>query len=102
MVHSVCRMPRAVKRRIGGERPDCPSVNALQFPFSCLRAKFGRKWPILDANAICIIHVTCSKYVRGGNDESSSSITDSYHTVCRPFSGSVYNDQERRIPTYNY
>jgi hypothetical protein len=30
-VHSVCRMPRAVKRRIGGERPDCPYVDALQF-----------------------------------------------------------------------
>jgi hypothetical protein len=29
----VCRMPRAVKRCIGGERSDCPTANGLQIPF---------------------------------------------------------------------
>ena len=63
-VHSVCRMPRTVERCIDGERPDCPSADSLQFPFSRLRAKFGQKRPILDANAICIVHVTHSKSAR--------------------------------------
>src|SRR5262245_2585158 len=91
-VHSVCRMPRTVERCIGGERPDCPSADSLQSPFSRLRAKFGHKRPILDPDAICIIHVTHSKYVRVCNDKSSSKIAASYCISSRPFSRSDYKD----------
>jgi len=101
-VHSVCRMPRTVERCIGGERPDCPSTDVLHLPFSRLRAKFGHERPILDVNAICIIHDMRSKYVRACNDKSDSKTTASYCIVSRPLSRSGYNDQERRIPTHNY
>src|SRR5262245_43725447 len=101
-VHSVCRMPRTVERCIGAERPDCPSADSLQFPFSRLRAKFGRKRRIPDADAICIIHVTHSKCVRVCNDKSSSKLTASYCISSRPFSRSDYKDKEWCNPTDNY
>jgi hypothetical protein len=51
----VCRMPRAVKRCISGERSDCPSADGLQFPFLLLEANFGPKRPIPVATAIRLI-----------------------------------------------
>src|SRR5262249_14558868 len=101
-VHSVCRMPRTVERCIGGERPDCPSADSFQFPFSRLRAKFGHKRPILGADAIRIIQVTHSKCVRVCNDKSSSKLTASYCISSSPFSSSDYEDKEWCNPTGNY
>src|SRR5215475_6386936 len=102
MVHSVCRMPRTVERCIGAERPDCPSADSLQFPFSRLRSEFGHKRPIIAADATRIIHVKHSKYVGVCNDKSSSKITASYCITSRPFSRSDYKDKEWRNPTDNY